>query len=61
MKFITILKIISLSSCYNDEINKKYHTICQTGTSDFYAIKASLTLNLLAWENSSNINKSTKI
>ena len=61
MKFITSLKIISLSSCYNDEMNKKYHTICQTGTSDFYATKASLNLNLSAWENSSNINQSAKI
>ena len=59
MKFITSLKIISLSSCYNDEINKKYHTICLTGTSDFYA--TSLNLNLSAWENSSNINQSAKI
>ena len=59
MKFITNLKIISLSSCYNDEINKKYHTICLTGTSDFY--DTSLNLNLSSWENSSNINQSAKI
>ena len=61
MKFITSLKIIYLSSCYNDKINKKYHKICQTRTSDFYATKASLNLNLSAWENSSNINQSAKI
>ena len=61
MKFINSLKIIYLSSCYNDKINKKYHKICLTGTSGFYAAKSSLNLNLSSWENSLNINQSAKI